>query len=122
MDIIDFLLLQLVKLFKEQQQQETNGHLHQFDHECTIFVCNKWDQVPAKEDKKVWEKIAKNLQSALPTRRTGDITEQMFRLSVKEVSCMQMYINTQSNLVKVVIQLIIFYKSRKTVFKKRQLL
>lgn len=92
--LLRFFFLQLVKLFAEQQQLEETGNLYKFDHECTIFVCNKWDQVPGREDRKVWGKIAEKLQSLLPTRRNYDIKEQMLRMSVTEVSCMHMYMNT----------------------------
>lgn len=95
---IDFYYyyLQLVSIFEELRQMEENGNLHQFDPKCTIFVCNKWDQVPSKEDTKVWKKIAEKLQSVLPTMSKEEITKQMFRLSVKEVSS----VNTTHLLVK----------------------
>lgn len=94
---IDFYYyLQLVSIFEELQQMEENGNLHQFDPNCTIFVCNKWDQVPSEEDTIVWEGIAEKLQSVLPTMSKEEITKQMFRLSVKEVSS----VNTTHLLVK----------------------
>lgn len=72
----------LVKIFKKQLELEQKGLLQQFDPECAIFVCNKWDQVPDSEGEMVWKDIAKKLQANWPTRRNIDITGQMFKMSV----------------------------------------
>lgn len=72
----------LVKIFKKQLELEQKGLLQQFDPECAIFVCNKWDQVPDREDEMVWKDIAKKLQANWPTKRNMDITGQMFKMSV----------------------------------------
>lgn len=65
---------------------EKKGSLNQFDPECAICVCNKWDQVPDDEDVEVWEDVAKKLHSQLPIRKNVDIREHMFKMSVREVS------------------------------------
>lgn len=72
------------KIFDRQQELEQRGSLHQFDPDCAIFVLNKWDQVPDREDTKVWEAISRKLRKYWPTSRNTDITEQMFKLSVTE--------------------------------------
>uniref|UniRef100_K1QJ91 Serine/threonine-protein kinase atg1 n=1 Tax=Magallana gigas TaxID=29159 RepID=K1QJ91_MAGGI len=72
----------LVKIFKKQLELEQKGLLQQFDPECAIFVCNKWDQVPDSEGEMVWKDISKKLQANWPTRRNIDITGQMFKMSV----------------------------------------
>jgi hypothetical protein len=78
--------LQLVRIFQEQKEFEKKGRLQEFDPECAIFVCNKWDQVPPKEERGVWDDIAKKIKDHWPTRRDIDITEQMFKMSTTEVS------------------------------------
>lgn len=65
------------------------GLSHQFDPECAIFVCNKWDQVPEGEDETVWKDIARKLQACWPTRRNVDITRQMFKMCVTKVRHLQ---------------------------------
>lgn len=87
--LIDFVFntLQLVRILREQQS-EKSGNLHQFDHECTLVVCNKWDMVSSGEDMRLWTTFSEKLQDILPTLRHVDIKEQMFRMSVKEVSNM----------------------------------
>lgn len=65
---------------------DQNGDFIQFDPECTIFVCNKWDQVKEKEEEDVWKHIAKTLLKFWPTKSNTDITKQMFKLSVGNVS------------------------------------
>nr|XP_022303099.1 uncharacterized protein LOC111110781 [Crassostrea virginica] len=74
----------LVKLFTKQHEFESKGRLLQFDPECAIFVCNKWDQIPHEEEVQVWDHIVKRLQAYWPTRKDVNITNQMFKLSVAE--------------------------------------
>lgn len=83
--LVCFVWFQLVKIFKKQLELEQKGLLQQFDPECAIFVCNKWDQVPDSEGEMVWTDIAKKLQANWPTRRNTDITGQMFKMSVTKV-------------------------------------
>lgn len=72
----------LIKILKKQLELAEKGLSHQFDPECAIFVCNKWDQVPEGEDETVWKDIARKLQACWPTRRNVDITRQMFKMCV----------------------------------------
>ncbi|XP_062578136.1 bacterial dynamin-like protein [Saccostrea cucullata] len=74
----------LVRIFQKQKEFENMGRLQQFDPECAIFVCNKWDQVPKEEEKRVLEDIARKLKTHWPTRRDVNITEQMFKMSTTE--------------------------------------
>ena len=78
-----------MKLFKKQHELEKKGKLQEFDPECAIFVCNKWDQVPPGEEVKVWDHIVKRLQANWPTRKDVNITNQMFKMSVAEVNLRQ---------------------------------
>lgn len=72
------------KIFEKQRELEKKGSLNQFDPECAIFVCNKWDQVPDDEDVEVWEDVVKKLHSHWITRKNVDIREHMFKMSVNE--------------------------------------
>lgn len=72
----------LIKILTKQLELAEKGISHQFDPECAIFVCNKWDQVPEGEEKTVWEDIARKLKACWPTRRNVDITRQMFKMCV----------------------------------------
>lgn len=74
-----------MKILKKQFELEEKGLSHQFDPECAIFVCNKWDQVPEGEEETVWKDIARKLQACWPTRRNVDITRQMFKMCVTKV-------------------------------------
>ncbi|XP_062578134.1 uncharacterized protein LOC134240036 [Saccostrea cucullata] len=74
----------LIRIFQKQKKFENIGRLQQFDPECAIFVCNKWDQVPKEEEQRVWEDISRKLKTHWPTRRDVDITNQMFKLSTAE--------------------------------------
>ncbi|XP_061179749.1 uncharacterized protein LOC133188377 [Saccostrea echinata] len=74
----------LVRIFQQQKEFEKKGRLLQFDPDCAIFVCNKWDQVPNEEGDRVWEDIARKLKNHWPTRRDMDITKQMFKMSTTE--------------------------------------
>lgn len=80
-----------MKIFKKQLELEQKGLLQQFDPECAIFVCNKWDQVPDREDEMVWKDIAKKLQANWPTKRNMDIAGQMFKMSVTKVLDIDFY-------------------------------
>ncbi|CAC5382694.1 unnamed protein product [Mytilus coruscus] len=66
----------LLQIFEMQKRE---GKMYNFDPTTTIFVCNKWDQVPDSEDKLVWDHILKKLQINWPNFKET----QMFRLSVK---------------------------------------
>ena len=70
----------------KQHELARKGHLWEFDPESAIFVCNKWDQVPAEEEDKTWEYIDQQLTATWPTRRNTKITNQMFKMSVAEVN------------------------------------
>lgn len=72
----------LIKILKKQLELAERGLCHIFDPECVIFVCNKWDQVPVKEEENVWNDIAKKLQTCWPTGMNVDIRKQMFKMSV----------------------------------------
>ena len=81
-----WLFYQLVKLFAKQLELQKKGRLWEFDPESAIFVCNKWDQVSKDEEGKVWEHIVQKLKSNWPTRKNTKITNQIFKMSVKEVT------------------------------------
>lgn len=59
-------------------------------------MLNKWDEVEDDEDAKVWQEISKKLRNYWPTSRNTDITEQMFKLSAKEVCNITMQCNRNS--------------------------
>jgi receptor-interacting serine/threonine-protein kinase 5 len=40
--------------------------MYDFDPTRTIFVCNKWDQVPVKEEETVWNNTVKKLKDHWP--------------------------------------------------------
>ena len=75
-----------MKIFEKQHELEKKGRLQEFDPECAIFVCNKWDQVPPEEEDIVWNHIVKKLQETWPTRKNVNIINQMFKMSVTEVN------------------------------------
>ena len=79
------LFYQLVKIFAKQLELQKKGDMWEFDPESAIFVCNKWDQVPAEEEDEVWEYIVKRLKSSWPTSKNKTITSQMYKMSVLEV-------------------------------------
>nr|XP_022303100.1 uncharacterized protein LOC111110782 [Crassostrea virginica]XP_022303101.1 uncharacterized protein LOC111110782 [Crassostrea virginica]XP_022303102.1 uncharacterized protein LOC111110782 [Crassostrea virginica] len=74
----------LVKIFAKQLELQKKGDMWEFDPESAIFVCNKWDQVPAEEEDEVWEYIVKRLKSSWPTSKNKTITSQMYKMSVLE--------------------------------------
>lgn len=74
-----------MKILKKQFELEAKGLSHQFDPECAIFVCNKWDLVPEEEEETVWKDIARKLHACWPTRRNVDITRQMFKMCITKV-------------------------------------
>jgi hypothetical protein len=55
--------------------------MYDFDPTITIFVCNKWDQVPVAEEETVWNNTVKKLEHHWPNFSES----QMFKLSTKEV-------------------------------------
>lgn len=91
--IFFFITIQVGSIFKRQQELEEKGSLYQFDPNCTIFVLNKWDQVPDDEDEEVLQTITETLQKYWPTSRNTDIAEQMFRLSTIEVCSIKLQCN-----------------------------
>ena len=54
--------------------------MYDFDPTRTIFVCNKWDQVPVAEEETVWNNTVKKLKDHWPNFSES----QMFKLSTKE--------------------------------------
>ena len=54
--------------------------MYDFDPTRTIFVCNKWDQVPVAEEETVWNNTVKKLEYHWPNFSES----QMFKLSTKE--------------------------------------
>lgn len=69
--------------------------MHQFDPDCAIFVCNKWDEVQDHEEDEVWQEISKQLRKYWPTSGNVDITEKMFKLSIKEVCTIKIKCNIE---------------------------
>ena len=67
----------LERIFEVQKE---GGKMYDFDPTRTIFVCNKWDQVPVKEDETVWNNTVKKLKDHWPNFSES----QMFKLSTKE--------------------------------------
>ena len=59
--------------------------MQEFDPHCTIFVCNKWDQVPRAEEEKVWRETVNKLKASWPVRTNCDIEDQMFKMCTLEV-------------------------------------
>jgi receptor-interacting serine/threonine-protein kinase 5 len=54
--------------------------MYDFDPTRTIFVCNKWDQIPGEEEeKKVWNNTVKKLKDHWPNFSES----QMFKLSTE---------------------------------------
>ncbi|XP_063422214.1 uncharacterized protein LOC134706836 [Mytilus trossulus] len=67
----------LLKIFEVQKK---DSKMYEFDPTRAIFVCNKWDQVPAEEDDKVWNNTKMKLKDNWPHFKES----QMFKLSSKE--------------------------------------
>lgn len=74
----------ILRILERQLSLERNGESF-YDISSTIFVCNKWDQVPAKEDEKVMKYIQHKLTEcmALANKRI-DIDKQVLRFSASK--------------------------------------
>ncbi|XP_069115407.1 uncharacterized protein [Argopecten irradians] len=71
----------LLRIIETQKQWSEKGGKQTFDHNCTLFVCNKWDEVPEHERRRVWSNTEDKLRSCWP----GFKPTQMFKLSALEV-------------------------------------
>ena len=71
--------------------------MYDFDPTRTIFVCNKWDQVPEKEEETVWNNTVKKLQDHWPNFNES----QMFKLSTKEVCLLFQQTSSYETLTRV---------------------
>ena len=60
-----YFKLQLEKLLENVRNTFLEGKW-QLPAKCALFVCNKWDQVPEKEDKEVKSHIVKKLKQSWP--------------------------------------------------------
>ena len=60
-----YFKLQLEKLLENVRNTFLHGKW-QLPAKCALFVCNKWDQVPEKEDKEVKSHIVKKLKQSWP--------------------------------------------------------
>ena len=75
----------MIKLLDEQLRMELLGK-NLFDISSTIFVCNKWDQVPADEDAHVMGFIQSRLQECMAVAEKHiDVDKQVLRFSGKKV-------------------------------------
>ena len=70
--------------------------MYDFDPTRTIFVCNKWDQVPVAEEETVWNNTVKKLKDHWPNFSES----QMFKLSTKEVCLLFQQYETSSSAMK----------------------
>lgn len=72
--------LQLFKIKEKVQKLQQDGDT-ELNPDCMLYVCNKWDNVDEKEEKKVFEEIHSRL------RRNGiEVKEgQLLKLSIKKV-------------------------------------
>ncbi|XP_060073560.1 uncharacterized protein LOC132553343 [Ylistrum balloti] len=69
----------LLRIIETQKQWREKGRKQTFDQNCTLFVCNKWDQVPEHERERVWNNTKEKLRCW-----PGFTESQMFRLSTLE--------------------------------------
>ncbi|OWF38745.1 Uncharacterized protein in xynA 3'region [Mizuhopecten yessoensis] len=69
----------LLRILDEQNKWREKGRNQTFDHNCTLFVCNKWDEVPESERDRVWNNTKEKLRCW-----PGFTESQMFRLSALE--------------------------------------
>ncbi|XP_033759182.1 LOW QUALITY PROTEIN: uncharacterized protein LOC117341442 [Pecten maximus] len=69
----------LLRIIEVQKQWREDGRKQTFDHNCTLFVCNKWDEVPEQERDKVWNNTKEKLRCW-----PGFTESQMFKLSALE--------------------------------------
>lgn len=56
--------------------------MQEFDPRTTIFVCNKWDQVPEEEEEDVMSFICSGLMDNWPNL---NVEGQIYKLSVTKV-------------------------------------
>ncbi|XP_021346775.1 uncharacterized protein LOC110446114 [Mizuhopecten yessoensis] len=70
----------LLRIIEKQKKWREDGRKQTFDNSCTLFVLNKWDEVPESERDRVWNNTKEKL-SCWP----GFTESQMFRLSTLEV-------------------------------------
>lgn len=71
----------ILRILRQQITLEGNGE-NVFDISSAIFVCNKWDQVPPKEDKKVMKYIQNKLKECMTSaNKTMDMEKQVLRFS-----------------------------------------
>jgi len=58
--------LQLEKLLEDVRKVTLEGQEESGTSQCALFVCNKWDQVPAKEVKEVQNHVRRKLKQCWP--------------------------------------------------------
>lgn len=71
----------LLKIFESQNDRVKRTRMQEFDPRTTIFVCNKWDQVPEEEEEDVMSFICSGLMDNWPNL---NVEGQIYKLSVKK--------------------------------------
>ncbi|KAK3108483.1 hypothetical protein FSP39_008913 [Pinctada imbricata] len=72
----------LLRIFERQKKWEQDGMMQEFDPSCTIFVCNKWDQVPLEEEKRERRRILSGLPYTENFRKLLDGIERLIPASL----------------------------------------
>ncbi|CAC5401885.1 unnamed protein product [Mytilus coruscus] len=72
----------LLKIFESQNDRVKRTRMQEFDTRTTIFVCNKWDQVPEEEEEDVMSFICSVLKDSWPNL---NVEGQIYKLSVKKI-------------------------------------
>ena len=69
-DIYTFILcvqlLVLLKLILEKEKEKTEQGMLQFDPQCALFVCNRWDNIGEDQDELVFNHAYQKLKSLWP--------------------------------------------------------
>ncbi|CAG2212767.1 unnamed protein product [Mytilus edulis] len=72
----------LLKVFESQNDRVKRTRMQEFDTKTTIFVCNKWEQVPEEEEEDVMNFICSVLKDSWPNL---NVEGQIYKLSVKKI-------------------------------------
>lgn len=81
-----YLCGKILRILAKQISLEKEGETV-FDIASTIFVCNKWDQVPNKEDEQVMKFIQNKLEECMKlANKTINMDKQVLRFSAAQVS------------------------------------
>ncbi|XP_063419671.1 uncharacterized protein LOC134704820 [Mytilus trossulus] len=71
----------LLQIFESQNDRVKRTRMQEFDTKTTIFVCNKWEQVPEEEEEDVMNFICSVLKDSWPNL---NVEGQIYKLSVKK--------------------------------------